>query len=446
VEAIDPTTVVWDETSPLNPDWVIKRFDMNKRKFESRWPKTWTNPKGRSSFQNVEVTVYWSDNWRLVLGDGDVVSFREETTGNIERGAIENVYGYAPYDFGFGPWSWLGGKPEDMSRGMLFFIEDELMEESRIRSIKSWQAQLYGMTPLVSDDPEKTIAELAAGLGAVLSAKGPDIGKNAPRPMELPEPPRWLDSYEADLKSIQETNTFSPGVEGFRQEGMTSGTMSGLHIGEARQLFRPVTTRMSAQVSRLLNRAASIMEHLVEEPISVWLDNPNGREIISIQPDEWKGAYHFNVDLEPVDPTRDDRRGMLGLNYYTQQLLDPWTTLEDFLKVENADEVIKRIMKWKVMQSPEMMQIYARIAAEEIGIDDVMTALEERAQADPDGPDAGDSGDFAPVDGAGIPQAGVPSQESEMDFPTRNEPLTGPGRIGARITEPLNDPMSGFRS
>lgn len=446
VEAIDPTTVVWDETSPLNPAWVIKRFDMNKRKFESRWPKTWTNPKGRSSFQNVEVTVYWSDNWRLVLGDGDVVSFREETTGNIERGAIENVYGYAPYDFGFGPWSWLGGKPEDMSRGMLFFIEDELMEESRIRSIKSWQAQLYGMTPLVSDDPEKTIAELAAGLGAVLSAKGPDIGKNAPRPMELPEPPRWLDSYEANLKSIQETNTFSPGVEGFRQEGMTSGTMSGLHIGEARQLFRPVTTRMSAQVSRLLNRAASIMEHLVEEPISVWLDNPNGREIISIQPDEWKGAYHFNVDLEPVDPTRDDRRGMLGLNYYTQQLLDPWTTLEDFLKVENADEVIKRIMKWKVMQSPEMMQIYARIAAEEIGIDDVMAALEERAQADPDGPDAGDSGDFAPVDGAGIPQAGVPSQESEMDFPTRNEPLTGPGRIGARITEPLNDPTSGFRS
>ena len=227
---------------------------------------------------------------------------------------------------------------------------------------------------------------------------------------------------------------------------MTSGTMSGLHIGEARQLFRPVTTRMSAQVSRLLNRAASIMEHLVEEPISVWLDNPNGREIISIQPDEWKGAYHFNVDLEPVDPTRDDRRGMLGLNYYTQQLLDPWTTLEDFLKVEHADEVIKRIMKWKVMQSPEMMQIYARIAAEEIGIDDVMAALEERAQADSDGPDAGDSGDFAPVDGAGIPQAGVPSQESEMDFPTRNEPLTGPGRIGARITEPLNDPMSGFRS
>lgn len=303
------------------------------------------------------------------------------------------------------------------------------------------------MTPLVSDDPEKTITELAAGLGAVLSAKGPDVGKNAPRPMELPEPPRWLDGYEANLKSIQEQNTFSPGVEGFREEGMTSGTMSGLHIGEARQLFRPVTTRMSHQAGMLLNRAASIMEHLVEEPISVWLDNPGGREIISIKPDEWKGAYHFNVDLEPVDPTRDDRRGMLGLNYYTQNLLDPWTTLEDFLKVENADEVIKRIMKWKVMQSPEMMQIYARIAAEEIGIDDVLAALEEGAAQEPmPGADMGNSGDFAPVDGADIPQAGIPSQEGEMDFPTRNEPLTGDGRIGARVTEPLNSPEAGFRS
>ena len=298
----------------------------------------------------------------------------------------------------------------------------------------------------LSDDPEKTIMELAAGLGAVLSAKGPDLGKTAPRPMELPEPPKWMDSYEADLKAIQQDNTFSPGVEGFREEGMTSGTMSGLHIGEARQLFRPVTTRMSQQAAMLLNRAASIMEHLVEEPISVWLDSPNGREIISIQPDEWKGAYHFSVDLEPVDPTRDDRRGMLGLNYYTQQLLDPWTTLEDFLKVENADEVIKRIMKWKVMQSPEMMAIYARIAAEEIGVEDVLSALEEGATQDLDGPDAGDSGDFAPVDGAGIPEAGTPSQESELDFPTRNEPLTSQGRVGARVTEPLNTPEAGFRS
>jgi hypothetical protein len=257
-----------------------------------------------------------------------------------------------------------------------------------------------------------------------------------------------LDSYEANLKSIQEANTFSPGVEGFREEGMTSGTMSGLHIGEARQLFRPVTTRMSYQASMLLNRAASIMEHLVEEPISVWLDSPDGREMISIQPDEWKGAYHFNVDLEPVDPTRDDRRGMLGLNYYTQNLLDPWTTLEDFLKVQNADEVIKRIMKWKVMQSTEMMQIYAKIAAEEIGIDDVMSALAEGAEQDAglDGPDAGDSGDFAPMDGADIPQAGTPSQESEMDFPTRNEPLRSQGRLGARVTEPLNDSLAGFRS
>jgi hypothetical protein len=450
VEAVDPTHVVFDETSPQNPEWVVKRYQMNKRKFQSMWPQTFNNPKNKNDYQNVEVTIYWSCNWRMVIGDGDLVSYKVEATGDMERGAIENVYGYTPFQFGFGPWSWLGGKPEDMSRGMLFFIEDELMEEARIRSIKSWQAQLYGMTPLVSDDPDKTITELAAGLGAVLSAKGPDIGKTAPRPMELPEPPRWLDRYEQDLKSIQADNTFSPAVEGFREEGMTSGTMSGLHMGEARQLFRPITTRMGRQASALLNRAASIMEHLVEEPVSIWADQPSGREIVTINPDEWKGAYHFNVDLEPVDPTRDDRRGMLGLNYYTQQLLDPWTTLEDFLKVENADEVIQRIMKWKVMQSPEMMQIYAKVAAEEIGIDDVLAALEEGAPENPldaaPGPDAGNSGDFAAVDGSGIPQAGIPAEQAEMSAPTRGEPLQAQGRIGARVTEPLNDALSGFRS
>lgn len=447
VESIDPTQVVFDETSPNNPEWVVKRYEMNKRKFSTMWPQTFNNPKSKSDYQNVEVTIYTSSNWRMVIGDGEMVSWVEEATGDRVKGAIENIYGYAPFQFGFGPWSWLGGKPEDMSRGMLFFIEDELMEESRIRSIKSWQAQLYGLTPLVSDDPDKTISELSAGIGAVLSAKGPDINKTAPRPMELPEPPRWLDRYEADLKSIQADNTFSPAVEGFREEGMTSGTMSGVHLGEARQLFKPVTTRLSQQASTLLNRAASIMEHLVEEPVSLWLDRPDGREVITIKPDEWKGAYHFKVDLEPVDPTRDDRRGMLGLNYYTQQLLDPWTVLEDFLKVENADDVIKRIMKWKVMQSPEMMQIYAKIASEEIGIDDVMAALaEQEAGVDQDGPDAGNSGDFAAVDGAELPTAGGADGESELPSPARGEALKAQGRLGARVTEPLNDSLSGFRS
>jgi hypothetical protein len=417
---------------------------MNKKRFQSRWPDTFNNPKGKTDYQNVEVTTYWSDNWRLVMGDGALVSYTVEATGEKQKGAIENIYGYAPFQFGFGPWSWLGGKPEDMSRGMLYFIEDELMEESRIRSIKSWQGQLYGLTPIVSEDPDKTITEMSAGIGAVLSAKGPDVGKSAPRPMQLPEPPPWLDRYEQDLKSVMAENTFSPALEGFREEGMTSGTMSGLHMGEARQLFRPVTNQLGEHASVILNRAASIIDNHIQEPVSIWADGSSGREMLTIEPDVWKGAYHFSVSLEPVDPTRDDRRGMLGLNYYTQQLLDPWTVLEDFLKVQNADEVIQRIMKWKVMQSPEMMQVFARVAAEEIGIDDVLAALEQGAEAT--GPTAGDSGDFAPMDGAGIPMAGAPTEQAEMDFPTRNEALTSQGRLGARVTEPLNTPEAGFRS
>jgi hypothetical protein len=93
------------------------------------------------------------------------------------------------------------------------------------------------------------------------------------------------------------------------------------------------------------------------------------------------------------------------------------------------------------------MQIYAKVAAEEIGIDDVLAALEEGAPENPlDGPDAGNSGDFAPVDGAGIPQAGVPAEQAEFGTPSRGEPLEAQGRLGARVTEPLNDSLSGFRS
>lgn len=442
VEAVDPMNVVWDDSNSLNPAWVIERYEMPYSRFRRRWPSSFNNPKNKTTWQNVEVTTYHSDDWRMILGDGEVVSYTEETTGDTVKGAIENVYGYPPFQFGFGPWSWLGGKPEDMSRGMLFFIEDEIFEEARIKSIKSWQAQLYGMTPLVSKDPEKTMRELAAGIGAVLSSDDPDVGKGAPRPMELPEPPSWLDRYEGELKSTMSENTFSPALEGFREEGMTSGTMSGLHIGEARQLFRPVTTRMSAHVGKILNRAAGIIENLIDEPVSVWADTPTGREMITIDPDIWKGAYHFSVDLEPVDPTRDDRRGMLGLNYFNSGLLDPWTTLEEFLKIPNADDVIQRIMKWEVMRSPEMMQAYAKIASEEIGLADILADLEQGAEGESTNPNGdGTGGTFAPMDGSELPQEGIRPGTSELQTPA-----TGPGRLGANVPEPTNGALDGFRT
>ena len=97
------------------------------------------------------------------------------------------------------------------------------------------------MPPLLSPDPEKTAAEMAGGPGAIVQVMDP---KNEPRPMQMPRPPEWLDQYEANLVARTERNTVSSAALGYRAEGTTSGIMSGLHIGEARQQFAPIIKRL----------------------------------------------------------------------------------------------------------------------------------------------------------------------------------------------------------
>lgn len=447
VRSLDPSTMVWDHYNPLNPRWGIQKTQMPVGLLKTEFPN-WENRNRKLNRDIVTVHKYWDPEWRLVLADSQPASFRTENDGKIHTGAVENIYGYVPYMLGFGVWGWADGEPEEIARSLLYWAQDELVEGARIFSAKSWAVQLYGMPPMLSPDPEKTRDELSAGPGAIVQSTDP---KNEPRPMQLPRPPEWLDQYEANLAGQIERNTATPAMLGYRQEGTTSGIMSGLHIGEARQQFAPIVTRLQLSAAMILNRTAHIIENIVQEPVSVWAQKPTGRSLITIEPDAFAGAYHYNVDLEPVDPSRDDRRSMLGLNLFAQGLLDPWTVLEDYMRKPNATQIIKRIVKWRVMNSPRYIRLLEEVAAEEAGFADELRAMEEAEAAagkggEPVAPEA--TGDFEALDLAGqgqTPMTPGSGQESSGRFPTRGEPLERQGRLGARVTEPINDRASGFR-
>lgn len=427
VESIDPRKIIWDETNPLNPGWVIEKLEIPRYRAQSLF-KTFENPEAKGSSSNVKVLSYWSRYWRMILADGQIVTWIPGENGEDGvRGPIRNIYGYVPHQLGFGPWSWADGSAAEMGRGLLYYVEDDILEESRIASLMSWQAQLYGLTPLVGKDAEKIREELAAGPGAILEAEGDDISKTAPRPMQMPEPPPWLEAYQSAVAARIQQNTVSPALQGFRVPGTTSGVMQGVEIGEGGKVLKPMVQRLQQQAANILNRAAFIHEQLVEESMSTWLDRSNGRQIVTLEPDVWRGTFHFQVDLEPVDPTRDDRRGMLGLNYYAQGLMDPWTVLEDFLRHPNANQVIARLMKWKVMQSPQYLEMLASVGAEEAGFQDILNELEQMGLAPGEGGQR-TVGDFEPVDGPAL-NPGVPEQQRELDFPTRNQPATGPALL-----------------
>lgn len=452
VRSLDPTTIVWDQHNPLNPRWYIQKTEMLVSDLTSDFP-TWENRNKKADKDIVVVHKYWDPDWRLVLADSQPATYRVEDSGEIRTGPVPNVYGYVPIMLGFGVWGWADDDPEELCRSLLYWSEDEIIEEARVFSSKSWAVQLYGMPPLLAPDPEKLRDELAGGPGAIVQSSDP---KNEPRPMQMPRPPEWLDQYEQNLVARTERNTVSSAMLGYREPGTTSGIQSGLHIGEARQQFGPIIKRLSRNGSTILNRTAHIIENVIQERVSVWLDRPGGRKLLSIDPDVFDGAYHYYVDLEPVDPTRDDRRGMLGLNYFAQGLLDPWTTLEDYLRLPNATKILKNIIKWRVMNSPRYIHLLEEISAQEAGFEEELKALEAAealaGEGEPVAPEA--TGDFETIDMAGMGQtpmtpgpmgAAGGANGNGMRFPTRGQPLERQGRLGARVTEPLNDRASGAR-
>lgn len=429
LESIDPRTIVWDESSVRNPAWIIHRYLLPKHRLKSKYPE-WKDQRTASKGKTVvEVIEYWSPNWRAVIADEQWATYRQEGTGTKELGVVKNIYGYVPFEIGFGPFGFAGGSPQEMSRSMLYFVEDELIEESRVASLKSWAMQLYGLPPFAATDIDSFMDAMSQGPGAavpVVVGPSEDIRKKAPFPLEMPRPPAWLDDYDAQLTSKIEGRTISRSAIGEHQPGTTSGVMFGAESGEAKSLLRPIVKKLNRHASRILNRCAWIHEHLIGEDVSLWLDLREGRELVSLKADSWKGSYHFNVDLEPVDPTRDDRRAMLGLNLFAQGLLDPWTVLQEFLRVPDASGVIKRIIKWRVMNSPKFAQLLEAIAAEEAGFDRLL--LEQEAAGDlGEGVPAESIGDFeiediiAPGQTPGTPAGGQGDGSSLLsDFPTRN--------------------------
>ena len=442
VKSVNPNNVVWDESNPMNPRWAIERYTTPRFRLEKMFPDAYAKTdsyRRKKANDSVWVHEYWSPKWRMVLADDEEVPFWSEGEGETRTGAIENVYGFQPYQFGFGAWGFSSTKPEDMAKSLLWWIRDDIYEEARVASLKSWQMSLYGMTPLVTANAERLREELGVGPGAVLTSDNPeDVGKGAPRPLEMPVPPPWLSEHEDRVSGRISQNTFSRSMLGERSPGTTSGVMGGLQIGESKTQFRTITKRLEAQSARILNRCALIIETLVDEKFSVWAQMARGRELITLSPDVWKGAYHYHVALEPVDPARDDRRGMLGLNFFTANAIDPWTFLEDYARHPNATEVLKRKMLWQVMNSPEFMAVLAGDAAEAFGLDERLKELQQEAAGAEGAPEI--SAEFDPLDLAGGGNTiGLPMNTGDNagpELPTRDV-LEGQGRLSPSVTGPL---------
>lgn|GEM_PF-6794542 len=458
VENIHPETVAWDHNNPLDPEWVVQRYMLSYSAVAAKFPH-FENLQKHPTTGEVEVIEFWSKYWHAKITDGEPLTFEwgppEEDGGppTIVRGVVKNIYGFNPYQVVYGVWGMGGPKVEDSAVPMLFGAQDELVEEAVVQSVLNWNTVAYGFQKILSHDPENTRDEMGE-LAAVMQAS-PD-GK-LPRPMEQPAAPAWLEQRLGQIQQSIVEDTYATSLGGQRQTGTTSGHMEGLLIGEGRLMFSPINDGQAQAASRILRRAAWIHENLVDEPMTLMSQPVDGRvSLITIDPAIWRGQHNLTVEFEPVDPTRDDRRAMLGLNLWSQGAIDWWEMQEQYLRNPDASGTLQKRMLEVALQNPKIQEIFTQVAIEEWGIDDEMQRMEQSGGQQVGGPSA--VGDFPIAGGDMDPLApGIPERPAEpggaeelaASSPRRGQPSDLPSRQGRSSPAggfgQINDAASGFR-
>ncbi len=446
VENIDPEQVIWDPDNPMNPGWAIQKYDVSVERLLEMFPD-WTNPKGIGTFRHATVLEYWDKDWHAKIVDNEELTFRwgdagEDGKPKVVKGVIENIYGYNPYQVIYGVWGAGGTAVEDQAVPMLFTAEDALIEEAVVESVKSWNTINYGYQRWVSENPTLTQEELES-FSAILTK---DEKGDGPKPAETPKAPPWLDTRSGELSERIINETLSPALSGIQQSGTTSGHQTGLQIGEGRLLFEPITKSLNQAATTILRRAAFIHEHLIGEPMTIWAKPIDGRqELVTIPDTIWRGSYRLKVEFEPVDPTRDDRRAMLGLNLFAQSAIDWWALQEEYLRNPDASGTLRRLLVWKALQDPSVMAILLRVAIEEWGMEDEQQAMTEAGAST----DAGQRsiGDFPIAGGDVDPLApGIPRAPDEAGGPgelARSAPTRG-SLPGLPVRQGRSSPVGGF--
>ena len=447
VENIHPETVAWDHNNPLDPEWAVQRYMLAYSAVLERFPH-FENIQKHPTTGEVEVIEFWSKYWHAKIVDGEPLTFdwgpplEKDGPPTKAKGVIKNIYGFNPFQIVYGVWGMGGPKVEDSAVPMLFGAQDELIEEAVVQSVLNWNTVAYGFQKILSNDPDTTRDEMAE-LSGVLQAS-PD-GK-LPRPMDQPEAPAWLEQRLGQLQQGIVENTYATSLGGQRQTGTTSGHQEGILIGEGRLMFSPINDGQAQVASRILRRAAWIHENLVDEPMSMMSVPVDGRvDMLTIKPDIWRGQHNLTVEFEPVDPTRDDRRAMLGLNLWSQGAIDWWEMQEQYLRNPDASGTLQKRMLEVALQNPKIQEVFTQVAMEEWGITDEMQRLEASGgkQVGPtavgDFPVAG--GDMDPM-APGIPKRPAPEGGSEelTDMPSRQGRSAPAGGFGQ-----INDQDSGFR-
>ncbi len=357
--------------------WVIVFCRRNVGDISAQWPD-WDrklnpgDPPLPDMFE-VEWIEYWDCHYRAYLAGGQLID-------KIRP----HRYGKPPFQIrsaGLGKESPGVGLVHEMYRSMLFPVRSpldaEIQSASQVRVMYRNTAWSTMLTPTGSGFTQMEPGKVVPMRNAA------DIAATKPVSEYRADVIAGLMEEKRSIGQDIEQGTYPNVVKGIKASGINSGYGQNSLVAQAKVRFGPVVVELQSLLSEFISDFARCVENVVGEPVPIWGPLAGGFVDTVLKPSDINGYYFNLVTVNPKLPV--DRATEIEVGNLLLQVgaIDMDTYISDFAGYEQPGKMRLRVLRDKIMASPEFTRIATVAAAMETGIIDYALDVANRAGVDP---------------------------------------------------------------
>ena len=362
--AVNPQNVIWDMNNGTLPRWVIYEYEVDAEWVQAHFPE-WGNQKiGYVTFQEV-----WTQSQVAYVADKQWV---------LEP--RRHGYGRLPWIM---YWPQMGldtgnSEPENLYMGLLNGSLDMLRAQSQLASHyidivskSAWPTLEFTGPPGITEE----VQSMWDDTPGAKNVKPPQVQVGI---SDVPKPPSEIGIAKEFLDEAIEANTVPAVARGQRPTGAASGYHTAVLAGIASLNFGAVKDAMERGLQEKGELILRIVEHVIDDRVSVFGKTEAGVLDAVIKPSDIKGHYVNIVRINSVSPEEQERRLNLWSNLWRAGYVDLDTALRKG-GVSNPLEVRSKILEEQFINSPGIHeQLHAAAAARIPTIQNILEAAQQQ--------------------------------------------------------------------
>ena len=361
-DVVNPKNMVVD-LATTGMSWAVQFYNLSKDDATSRFPDlsstihgVITDAGGGDPDKLHDFFEYWDDTWTVYIFAGKKI------------GEWKHNYGYLPFIEGNAGYGEVDSPdPSKRWRGLLHNIYDLLLLEARILSqYESILAQSAWPGHAIQG-PEELVAKVQDNWppqpGQTVHIP-PGVNLVEVRPIVPPQ--EILRLHQVIIAKIEE-DTAPSVARGANVPAAASGYRVAVQAGIAKLKFGPVADGLGRSIEKLNAVYRSIVENVIQEPITVWARTEANEFEQTLKPSDIKGYHVSVVKAEATAPEDADRRANLGINLFQAGLSSWYHIVRDYIGYKNPLEIYTQRQAELTLEQPEIQQAIRQKTMEKHG-------------------------------------------------------------------------------